>query len=124
MRKYFLVLITVLTISLVSCKTSTTVDVEIIKDAYTSSTNTYEYEVTIKKEIKNNDDLNEIVNDTSRQIYNNLFDEIGKNKRLLIITFNMEIDNELINIGKITFEINKNDENPGLTLIDNLVKLN
>ena len=124
MKKILLSSLLLITVLLVGCgDKSKTVDVNITNKSHDSLLTIYSYDVLIEKNITNESDLNEIVNDTTRQIYDSISAEIGFQKYQLEINFSMLENSSEISLGKIIFLINKDDTNPGLSLEENLIQL-
>lgn len=114
----FVTLVLITSIFLISCGSKD--QFKIIENDYSIVSQTYNYKIDIIEKINDEQLLNEIVNNVVSEIYNDLFEEIGFHKRVLIVEF-IYLDKSL---GEIKFDINKSNVEPGLSLIENNVKLN
>ena len=100
-----------LTLTLVACKKGGKGNLEIINTEF--SGNTYTVTVNFDEELTTEDEILEVAYSASSLVYNELQDEIGLNKRILIIKL------ESVNLLKITltYTVNNSLDSPGLTLV-------
>lgn len=123
MKRIFTIIFILLTlVVLVACNGtdeglgSTAGELSVVENTFAG--NTYNYLLDFNKTLETEAEILEVAYTAGSKIYDSLRDEIGLNKRVLIIT----LQSNGSEVATLTWTINNSVQSPGLTLIKEILK--